>query len=310
MIPSGNTWNPSAATTTKTSDCHRVMSDSTKKTDHIYADSEEASHIYLLPNSLTAGNLFFGFLAILRCIQANNSIDETVISSYFTEAVWFILLGVICDAFDGRLARMGGRESLFGKEFDSIADVISFGVAPALMMIFLILKPSGENDSILQIGWLIGFIYLLCAAVRLSRFNVLTNPILPRSKRLKDTKDFLGLPVPAAAGMIASLVLAYINSGFDMHSFELVMPLLMLAIAFLMISNIPYPSFKEIDWQTNLRFRSFILLILCLCVAFVFKEFSFTLLFFTYIICGPIRYLYRLYKAKKRIKKYSYKKSE
>lgn len=286
------------------------MSDSKEKPDLLYTDSEEASHIYLLPNSLTAGNLFFGFLAILRCIQANNSIDEVVISSYFTEAVWFILLGVICDTFDGRLARMGGRESLFGKEFDSIADVISFGVAPALMMIFLILKPSGDNNSILQIGWLIGFIYLLCAAVRLSRFNVLTNPILPKAKRLKDTKDFLGLPVPAAAGMVASLVLAYINSGFDMHGFGLVMPLLMLAIAFLMISNIPYPSFKEIDWQTNLKFRSFILLMLCLCVAFVFKEFSFALLFFVYITYGPIRYLYRLYKAKKRLMKYSHPKSE
>lgn len=304
MTPSGNIWNPSVAITTLICDCHSVMSDSKKRPDLPYADSEEASHIYLLPNSLTAGNLFFGFLAILSCIQANNSIEEAVVSNYFTQAVWFIFFGVICDAFDGRLARMGGRESLFGKEFDSIADVISFGVAPALMMIFLILKPSGENESILQIGWLIGFVYLLCAAVRLSRFNVLTSPILPKAKRLKDTKDFLGLPVPAAAGMVASLVLAYINSGFDLHGFELVMPLLMLAIAFLMISNIPYPSFKEIDWQTNLRFRTFILLILCLCAAFVFREFSFTLLFFIYIVYGPARYLYRLNKARNRLKKH------
>ena len=277
------------------------MNDSTKKPDIPYADSEEASHIYLLPNSLTAGNLFFGFLAILSCIQANNSSDEAVISTYFTQAVWFIFFGVVCDAFDGRLARMGGRESLFGKEFDSIADVISFGVAPALMMIFLILKPSKENESILQIGWLIGFIYLLCAAVRLSRFNVLTNPVLPKAKRFKETKDFLGLPVPAAAGMIASLVLAYIS--FDMRGFELIMPLLMLAIALLMISNIPYPSFKEIDWHTNLRFRTFVFLIFGFCIAFIFKELSFVILFFSYIILGPTRYLYRLYRARKRFKK-------
>jgi CDP-diacylglycerol--serine O-phosphatidyltransferase len=284
-------------------DCHNRMSDSTEKPEPLYADSEEASHIYLLPNSLTAGNLFFGFLAILSCIQANNSVDEAAISSFFTQAVWFIFFGVICDAFDGRLARMGGRESLFGKEFDSIADVISFGVAPALMMIFLILKPSGGNESIFQIGWLIGFVYLLCAAVRLARFNVLTNPVLPKAKRLKETKDFLGLPVPAAAGMVASLVLAYINFGFDMHGFEYVMPLLMLAIALLMISNIPYPSFKEIDWQTKLRFRSFILLIFGLCIAFILKELFLTLLFFTYIMSGPIRHLYRLFRARKRFKK-------
>ena len=277
------------------------MNESEKKTDLPYADSEEASQIYLLPNSLTAGNLFFGFLAILNCIQANNSTDEAVISSYFTQAVWFIFFGVVCDAFDGRLARMGGRESLFGKEFDSIADVISFGVAPALMMIFLILKPSKENESILQIGWLIGFVYLLCAAIRLARFNVLTNPILPKGERLKGTKGFLGLPVPAAAGMVASLVLVYVS--FDVRGFELVMPLLMLAIALLMVSNIPYPSFSEIDWHTNLRFRTFIFLFLGFCVAFIFKKWFLAIIFFSYILFGPIRYLYRLYRAGKRFKK-------
>jgi len=282
------------------------MNDPKKETNLPYADSEEASHIYLLPNSLTAGNLFFGFLAILSCIQANNSADEAIVSTFFTQAVWFIFFSVVCDAFDGRLARMGGRESLFGKEFDSIADVISFGVAPALMMIFLILKPSKENESIFQIGWLIGFIYLLCASVRLSRFNVLTNPILPKSKRLRETKDFLGLPVPAAAGMIASLVLTYIS--LDMRGFEFIMPLLMLAIAFLMISNIPYPSFKEIGWQTNLRFRTFIFLIFGFCIAFLFKELFFVTLFFSYIFFGPLRYLYRLYRARKRFRKTSVKK--
>lgn len=282
------------------------IDDSEKKRDLPYADSEEASHIYLLPNSLTAGNLFFGFLAILSCIQANNSTDEASISTYFTQAVWFIFFGVVCDAFDGRLARMGGRESLFGKEFDSIADVISFGVAPALMMIFLILKPSGDNESILRIGWLIGFIYLLCAAVRLSRFNVLTNPILPKAERLRETKDFIGLPVPAAAGMIASLVLVYVS--FDVSGFAFVMPLLMLGIALLMISNIQYPSFKEIDWHTNLRFRTFIFLILGFSIAFLFKKWFFAILFLSYILFGPIRYLYRLYRAKKRFKKAFFKK--
>ena len=278
------------------------MANIQKKSLHQYADSEEASHIYLLPNSLTAGNLLFGFMAILSCIQASNSTNESVVSNHFTQAVWFIFFSVVCDAFDGRLARMGGRESLFGKEFDSIADVISFGLAPALMMIFLILKPTEKYESILQISWLIGFIYLLCAAVRLSRFNVLTNPVLPPAKRLKETKDFLGLPVPAAAGMVASLVLTYIS--FDVQGFELVMPVFMLAVALLMISNIPYPSFKEVDWQTNTRFRTFIFIIFSFCVAFMFKELFFVILFSIYIIYGPIRYLYRLYRARKRLKRH------
>lgn len=279
------------------------MTDTPQKPPHQYTDSAEASHIYLLPNSLTAGNLFFGFLAILRCIQANYAKDPQVISEHFTQAVWFIFFGVLCDAFDGRLARMGGRESLFGKEFDSLADMISFGVAPALMMIFLILKPTEKYAFILQIGWLIGFIYLLCAAVRLARFNVLTHPMLPIAERLKGTKDFLGLPVPAAAGMVASLVLVY--TSFDVQSLELLMPILMLAIAILMISNIPYPSFKTVDWHTSTRFRTFILLIFCLGVAFVFKELFFAILFLGYITYGPIRHFIRLSKAKKRIRRQS-----
>ena len=98
--------------------------------------------VYSKHSALTRGNAILcqlGFLAILRCIQANYATDPELISRHFTQAVWFILFSVICDALDGRVARLGGRESLFGKEFDSIADVVSFGVAPSLMMIFLIL---------------------------------------------------------------------------------------------------------------------------------------------------------------------------
>ncbi|TVP76535.1 MAG: CDP-diacylglycerol--serine O-phosphatidyltransferase [Puniceicoccaceae bacterium] len=264
-----------------------------------YADSEEASRIYLLPNSLTAGNLFFGFLAILYCIQANYATDPEVITGYFTQAVWFILFSVICDALDGRVARLGGRESLFGKEFDSIADVVSFGVAPALMMIFLILSPTEKYPFFLQIGWLIGFVYLLCAGVRLARFNVLTHPMLLPSERLKGTKDFLGLPVPAAAGMIASLVL--VLNSLDLRALAIVLPPFMLAIAFLMISNIPYPSFKDVDWQTSTRFRTFIYLIFLLGAVFIMKELAVALVFFGYISYGPMRHLYRIYRAKRRL---------
>lgn len=272
---------------------------------HQYADSGEASHIYLLPNSLTAGNLFFGFLAILKCIQANYETDQATVSEYYTHAVWFILFSVICDALDGRVARLGGRESLFGKEFDSIADVVSFGVAPALMMIFLVLSPTVETYPVfLQISWLIGFVYLLCAGVRLARFNVLTHPMLPPAERLKGTKDFVGLPVPAAAAMIASLVLVITSletPTFDSRSLALIIPPFMLAIAYLMVSNIPYPSFKEVDWQTQTKFRSFIALVLGVGTAFFFKEFFFAIIFFAYITYGPIRYFIRIYRARKRL---------
>ena len=272
-----------------------------------YTDANEASHIYLLPNSLTAGNLFFGFLAILRCVQANYATDPLVVSNNYKQAVWFILFGVICDALDGRVARLGGRESLFGKEFDSIADIISFGVAPALMMIFLVLTPTVDQYPVfLQISWLIGFVYLLCAAVRLARFNVLTHPMLPPAEQLEGTSDFLGLPVPAAAGMIASLVLVILSleiPTFDSRSLALLVPPFMLAIAYLMVSNIQYPSFKDLGWQTQTKVRTFIGLILGLGTAFFFKEFFFALLFFTYIAFGPIRHFVKAYKLKKALKK-------
>ena len=272
-----------------------------------YTDANEASHIYLLPNSLTAGNLFFGFLAILRCVQANYATDPLVVSNNYKQAVWFILFGVICDALDGRVARLGGRESLFGKEFDSIADIISFGVAPALMMIFLVLTPTVDQYPVfLQISWLIGFVYLLCAAVRLARFNVLTHPMLPPAEQLEGTSDFLGLPVPAAAGMIASLVLVILSleiPTFDSRSLALLVPPFMLAIAYLMVSNIQYPSFKDFGWQTQTKVRTFIGLILGLGTAFFFKEFFFALLFFTYIAFGPVRHFVKAYKLKKRLKK-------
>ena len=272
-----------------------------------YTDANEASHIYLLPNSLTAGNLFFGFLAILRCVQANYATDPLVVSNNYKQAVWFILFGVICDALDGRVARLGGRESLFGKEFDSIADIISFGVAPALMMIFLVLTPTVDQYPVfLQISWLIGFVYLLCAAVRLARFNVLTHPMLPPVEQLEGTSDFLGLPVPAAAGMIASLVLVILSleiPTFDSRSLALLVPPFMLAIAYLMVSNIQYPSFKDFGWQTQTKVRTFIGLILGLGTAFFFKEFFFALLFFTYIAFGPVRHFVKAYKLKKRLKK-------
>ena len=272
-----------------------------------YTDANEASHIYLLPNSLTAGNLFFGFLAILRCVQANYATDPLVVSNNYKQAVWFILFGVICDALDGRVARLGGRESLFGKEFDSIADIISFGVAPALMMIFLVLTPTVDQYPVfLQISWLIGFVYLLCAAVRLARFNVLTHPMLPPAEQLEGTSDFLGLPVPAAAGMIASLVLVILSleiPTFDSRSLALLVPPFMLAIAYLMVSNIQYPSFKDFGWQTQTKVRTFIGLILGLGTAFFFKEFFFALLFFTYIAFGPVRHFVKTYKLKKALKK-------
>ncbi len=253
---------------------------------------QEASRIYFLPNLFTAGNLFFGFIAIIRCIQAKYTSDISIDQlspqaiEFYTQAVWAIFIAFVCDALDGRVARFGGRESLFGKEFDSIADVVSFGVAPAMMMFFLILSPTENYPIFRNIGWLIGFIYLLCAGVRLARFNVITHPMIINKNATHN--DFVGLPVPVCAGFIASLVLVFIEK--DMSDWALTLPGLMLLIAYLMVSNILYPSFKSIDFHVHIKPRKFIILIIILSSGlFFFKQHALAVFFLGYIFYGPWR---------------------
>jgi CDP-diacylglycerol--serine O-phosphatidyltransferase len=249
-----------------------------------------ASRIYVLPSFFTAANLFFGFLAIIRCIQAKYIVISSMALShdYYTQAVWCVLLAAFCDSLDGRIARLGKRESLFGKEFDSIADMVSFGVAPALMVFFLVLSPTEGYPFFRQVGWLIGFIYLLCAGVRLARFNVITNPLLPHEEK-RSGYDFLGLPVTAAAGVIVSLVL--VLNSYDLNHWSLLLPPLMLAIAYLMVSNIPFPSLKKVDWSTRTKLRTFIVIFIIFVVIFLFQKFSLAFIFLTYVGFGVMRHM-------------------
>lgn len=219
----------------------------------------------------------------------------------YTQAVWFILAAVVFDSLDGRLARLGGRESLFGREFDSIADIVSFGVAPALMVFFLILSPD-QLPVFRHIGWFIGFIYLLCAGVRLARFNVITHPAVYSKAGLYSTKDFIGLPVPAAAGVIASLVLLLTKQ--DLQRWATLLPALMLLVAYLMVSPVRYPSFKEIDWHTKARFRTFILLLVAVALIFQFRQYALVLIFLAYLFFGLTRHIILHRRRKERLRKY------
>jgi CDP-diacylglycerol---serine O-phosphatidyltransferase len=255
----------------------------------------QASRIYFLPNLMTAGNLFCGFMAIVSCIQAR--LAETALSleyrgmsnaQHYRYAIGLIFGAAFFDALDGRLARMGGRESLFGAEFDSLADVVSFGMAPAFLMFYLILSPTQGILWFREIGWFIGFVYLLCAAMRLARFNVITNPLLRPGKK-DSNKDFVGLPVPAAAATVASLALLVLNlADHDktLSSWAFTMPFLMLLVAMLMVSTVRYPSGKNIDLQTRTRPSTLILALaavglvvftkkiavalFCVCIGYIF----------------------------------------
>ena len=258
----------------------------------------QASRIYFLPNLMTAGNLFCGFVAVIHCIQAR--LAETVptgeylnksSADHYTQAVWFIFGAAAFDTLDGRLARMGGRESRVGAEFDSLADVLSFGKPTS---------PKADNATHLltqgyeifrSIGWFLGFIYLLCAAVRLARFNVITNPLLHGRKK-ETNKDFVGLPVPAAAATVASLVLFLLHlSSIDksLRLWALALPPLMLLIAILMVSTVRYPSGKNLNLQTKARLQFLVGFVVLAGLVVLFKEYALVCACLGYIFYGLIR---------------------
>jgi len=266
----------------------------------------QASRIYVLPNLMTAANLFCGFMAVINCIHARlaESFGQYLGANapdHYRYAVWFIFGAAAFDSLDGRLARLGGRESLFGAEFDSLADVISFGIAPALLMFFLILSPSQGFPWFRDIGWFVGFVYLLCAAMRLARFNVITNPLLHRGQK-ESNSDFVGLPVPAAAATVAAMVLFLLhlgNADKSLNRFALLLPLLMLLIAFLMMSTVRYPSGKNVDLQTQTRMRRLTGFVIILGFLVAFKEVAAICICFGYIFFGLFRHWRRHRHAKR-----------
>jgi len=272
----------------------------------------QASRIYILPNLMTAGNLCCGFVAITLCINANYDMRSAAVKvasdltpeaiAHFKWAVWMIFAAAGFDALDGRLARMGGRESLFGAEFDSLADVVSFGIAPALMVFFLILSPTQGYPGFREVGAFLSFFYLLCAAIRLARFNVITNPLLHRDAK-DSSKDFVGLPVPAAAGTVAALVLALLHlakNNRDLQHWALILPPLLALIAVLMISTVRYPSGKQVDLQTRTKPTTFVVLVLIVGLVILFKEVGFLGCALGYIFFGLIRHWRRWRVARAR----------
>ncbi|CAM3132552.1 CDP-alcohol phosphatidyltransferase family protein [Rariglobus hedericola] len=262
---------------------------------------EQASRIYFLPNLMTAGNLFCGLAACLRCIEASfiargaeavGVIPPEAIAHY-KDAIWYIFGAMAFDALDGRLARMGGKESLFGAEFDSLADVVSFGLAPALMVFFLIIRPAGGDQTLLSVGGLIGFIYLLCAAIRLARFNVITHPLLQKPGSKSANKDFIGLPVPAAAGTVAALMLFLLNLLSNDKSLQWItlgLPPLLLLVAMLMVSTVRYPSGKQIDLRTKTKLTTLVLYVAVGAAVVRFKEYGMIIVCLGYIFYGLARH--------------------
>src|SRR5262249_54400842 len=202
--------------------------------------------IYFLPNLLTAGNLFCGFVALTKIVEADTSGGDFRLIKI---ALGFILFACIFDLFDGRVARMGGVESPFGREFDSLADLISFGVAPAFLVHRVVLRDVFEKHP--EVGWFIASVYLLCGAFRLARFNCLA------AMQTGASKDFLGFPIPSAAGLVASLTLFMMRwdeKNFPTGQWRYILPVLLLFLSWMMVSNVKYPSFKTLDLRATRTF--------------------------------------------------------
>ena len=198
---------------------------------------------------------------VLRLCRADkNCRGRPSADNYFAQiklALAFILLACIFDLFDGRVARMGGVESPFGREFDSLADLISFGVAPAFLVQRVVLRDTfSDYPQLHQVSWFIASIYLLCGAFRLARFNCLA--AMPSSGA---NKDFLGFPIPSAAGLVASLTLLIIHFNEKEKSlghWNYLIAFVLMFLSAMMVSTVRYPSFKSLGLRSTTTFLKMI----------------------------------------------------
>ena len=250
-------------------------------------DSDESRlKIYFLPNLLTAGNLFCGFVALTKIVEADPLGDNYVSQIYL--ALIFILFACVCDLFDGRVARWGGAESPFGREFDSLADLISFGVAPAFLVHRIVLRDVFPEHP--ELGWFIASIYLICGAFRLARFNVLS--LQPGGSG----REFVGFPIPSAAALVASLTLFIMwveEKDFPKGKWRFLLPGLMLFLSWMMVSQVRYPSFKSLNLRATRTFTKTLVAILFVGCVVVLREkilvFILPLFFTAYLIYGFVR---------------------
>lgn len=232
--------------------------------------------IYLLPNLLTLGALFAGFYAIIAGMGGN-----------FNEAGWAILIASVLDGLDGRVARMTNTQSAFGAQFDSLSDMVSFGVAPALIIFSWALSSLGEA------GWAASFIYISCAALRLARFNVQLGTV--------DKRFFVGLQSPVAAGLVTFVPWVGYKYGIEITSAVAIGTAVLTAFTgILMISNYRYFSFKEIHFKGTVPYVVFLMaVVLLVVIAQNPHEVLFTMCVL-YAASGPAIWLYRMPSTKLR----------
>ncbi len=221
--------------------------------------------IFLLPSLLTTGNLFCGFLAMILTIEHR-----------YDQAALAIFVAIVMDVLDGRIARLMGATSQFGLEFDSLADVVSFCVAPAFLLYAFALSQLGRP------AWLGAFLFVICGALRLARFNVHTGS--------GDRRFFVGLPTPAAAGLVASTVLL-VGSQPAPRWVLVVIAAATYLVALMMVSTVRYWSFKELDVLQRRPLETLLIVVLAVMIVATHHEVLLFALFSFYVLSGPVRRL-------------------
>jgi len=219
--------------------------------------------IYVLPNIFTSLNLFCGFYAVIA------SIDEK-----FVAASIAIIIGVIFDIMDGKIARATNTTSKFGTEYDSLSDLVSFGLAPGIMIYLWALRPLG------RIGWLAAFLFMACGALRLARYNSQVGIV--------SSDQFVGLPIPSGAGMLATTVLFCHKFGMVGKINPIFIMILIYILSFLMVSTIKYNSFKKPELFRKMNFNVLVALILILIFIAAQPSVALFVLGLAYVVSGPL----------------------
>jgi len=241
-------------------------------------ENDEKVKIYLLPNLLTAGNLACGFFAltwIFKYEAATHDFEPV------RTAIKLILAAFAFDFFDGRVARLTKKLSPFGREFDSLADLVSFGVAPAFLVYRIILP------DFVKTGWIVAAIYLVCGGIRLARFNVLS-----QLGGKKNSGEFIGLPIPSAAALVVSvtmLMMSLQEHEQQLGAWRFGLPLLMLGVAMIMVSNVRYPTFKNVEWTMGKSVAAFATVAVVAILLAAYFEVTLAAIFVVYLLYGLVR---------------------
>jgi CDP-diacylglycerol--serine O-phosphatidyltransferase len=233
--------------------------------------------IFLLPNLFTASSIFAGVYSMISAVEGRYEL-----------AAWMILLSLLFDGLDGRVARLTHTCTRFGVEFDSLADIIAFGAAPALLAYFY----AGHEFG--RFGIIASALFVIFGAIRLARFNVTTAKIEP--------SVFIGVPIPTAAVFTALLVLLF-EKYAALASWQLIIPIEALLMSLLMVSNIRYPSFKKFNLQAMHVTRMFVMILVIASLIFLYPIEGFAFFFVLYILYGPLLAVIHLYKRWRLINK-------